>query len=126
MIFFDGEWGGKTYRFFAQRDKDRLWIHFAGRTWVFRPPAVKSSSLEPVPALKDQTQLVSPLTGRLQSLFVKKGDQVVKGQALLVISAMKMEYSLRAEGPGAVEGVFCSVLQTVQEGQKLIAIQYKK
>ena len=123
MIFFDEEWKGRRYRFFAQRGEDGLWIHFAGKTNFWQASHPKKSSPSAT-AFKNRTEIISPLPGRIQRLFVKKGDRVATGQSLLALSAMKMEYSLRAEGPGHVETLYCTVGQIVGEGQKLIKIKY--
>jgi biotin carboxyl carrier protein len=43
-----------------------------------------------------------PMPGRVVKLFVREGEQVTKGQPLLVVEAMKMEHTLKAPCDGAV------------------------
>ena len=121
MKFLEKEWKGRSYSLYAQREGHLLWIHYRGRTWCWRKkkPRPKPSSQ----SLK-QSLLQASLPGRIQKLFVKKGDKVKRGQTLLILSAMKIEYSFKAEGEGQVEELFCSPHQTVTEGQKLIKIKY--
>jgi glutaconyl-CoA/methylmalonyl-CoA decarboxylase subunit gamma len=47
----------------------------------------------------------APLPGNVLQVFVKPGDQVAKGDKLLVYEAMKMENVLYAEKSGAVQAV---------------------
>ena len=49
--------------------------------------------------------LICPMPGLLVSLNVAEGDEVVAGQPLAVIEAMKMENILRAEKSGTVSKV---------------------
>ena len=70
--------------------------------------------------------IVSPMPGRIVSVKVKAGDAVAKGQALLILEAMKMEHTLTApfdgkvaalsaqEGAQAVEGTVLAMIEAVK------------
>jgi 3-methylcrotonyl-CoA carboxylase alpha subunit len=45
---------------------------------------------------------------------------VAKGEALLVMEAMKMEHTLRAPAAGRVSGFRCQVGEQVKEGSALV------
>jgi 3-methylcrotonyl-CoA carboxylase alpha subunit len=62
----------------------------------------------------------SPLPGKIIDLRVKVGDSVSKGQALLVLEAMKMEHTLAAPADGKVKSVRCTVGEQVAEGAELV------
>ena len=64
----------------------------------------------------------SPMTGRMVSLKVSKGDKVQKGQVLCVIEAMKMENEISATKAGVVKEVLVSVGSPVSEGDPLVVI----
>lgn len=122
MKFLDKEWKGKNYKLYAQSDKDSLWIHYQGRTWLWK--SQKSPAKQHKKTGRIQGLIISTLPGRIQKAFVQKGDKVKKGQSLLVLSAMKIEYSFKAGGSGEVENVFCKAGETVPEGHELIKIKY--
>lgn len=122
MKFLNKEWKGKCYKLYAQRDKNSLWIHYQGQTWVWKNP--KLSYNRQNQPLKRQGLISATLPGRIQKTFVKKGDKVKRGQNLLILSAMKIEYSFKAEGEGQVEELFCEPGQTVKSGQELIKVEY--
>ena len=107
-----------------QRDEDSLWIHFKGQTWLWR--SQKPSQKEKKSTLKSQGLIKSTLPGRIQKVFVKKGDKVKSGQNLLTLLAMKMEYSFKAEGEGEIEDIFCSEGQNVDSDKKLIRVCFEE
>jgi biotin carboxyl carrier protein len=64
----------------------------------------------------------APMTGRMVSIKVSKGDNVQKGQVLCVIEAMKMENEISATRAGVVKEVLVSVGSPVSEGDSLVVI----
>jgi 3-methylcrotonyl-CoA carboxylase alpha subunit len=65
----------------------------------------------------------SPLPGKIIDLKVKPGDSVSKGQALLVLEAMKMEHTLSAPGDGKIKSVRCALGDQVVEGAELVEFE---
>jgi biotin carboxyl carrier protein len=64
----------------------------------------------------------SPMTGKMVSIKVSKGDNVEKGQVLCVIEAMKMENEISATKAGIVKEVLVSVGSPVSEGDPLVVV----
>jgi biotin carboxyl carrier protein len=64
----------------------------------------------------------APMTGRMVSIKVSKGDNVQKGQVLCVIEAMKMENEISTSKAGVVKEVLVSVGSPVSEGDPLVVI----
>ncbi len=62
----------------------------------------------------------APLPGKIIDLRVKAGDTVSKGQALLVLEAMKMEHTLAAPADGKVKSLRYAVGEQVPEGAELV------
>ena len=65
----------------------------------------------------------SPLPGKIIDLKVKAGDSVSKGQALLVLEAMKMEHTLAAPADGKIKSVRYAVGEQVSEGADLVEFE---
>jgi 3-methylcrotonyl-CoA carboxylase alpha subunit len=65
----------------------------------------------------------SPLPGKIIDLRVKAGDTVSKGQALLVLEAMKMEHTLAAPTDGKIKSVRYAVGEQVAEGAELVEFE---
>lgn len=66
------------------------------------------------------TDFRSPLPATISTIFITPGTQVNKGDALLSLEAMKMEYTIKAPFDGEVEDVLCYEGGQVDEGDLLI------
>jgi len=68
------------------------------------------------------TPVTAPLPGTISAIKVKAGDQVKKGDVVVVLEAMKMQNGIEAEADGVVSSVAVSVGQAVSEGDLLVSI----
>jgi propionyl-CoA carboxylase alpha chain len=75
----------------------------------------------PVLPLGSDKEVCSPMYGIVLSVAVQPGQQVNKGDQLLVIEAMKMENEIRAPHDGEIKEVVVRVGQNVQPDQPLIS-----
>ena len=66
--------------------------------------------------------LTAPMPGKIIAIEVKAGEKVKRGQALLVMEAMKMEHTINAGLDGVVENIFFGVGEQVAEGAVLISL----
>lgn len=64
-------------------------------------------------------RVVAYMPGRVVALLVAAGDQVVSGQGLLVLEAMKMQNEIQAELAGTVLRVCVAIGQAVDGGELL-------
>jgi len=64
----------------------------------------------------------APMPGKVVEVLAKSGEQVTKGQAVVVIEAMKMQNELASEIDGSVAEIFVKAGDTVEAGTKLVAI----
>ena len=65
----------------------------------------------------------APMPGLVLEVLIKEGDQVGKGDSLIVLEAMKMENILKAEGSGTVKNILVDKGQAVDKGQGLIEFE---
>lgn len=68
-------------------------------------------------------RIVTPMPGKVIDVLVKQGDIVSKDQPLLVMEAMKMEMTIRADCDGVIEELPVSANDQVADGALLIAIK---
>jgi len=66
--------------------------------------------------------VTAPMTGKIISVKVKKGEQVIAGHVLCIIEAMKMENEITAPKAGTVQEVNVSEGSSVNEGDVLLVI----
>jgi acetyl-CoA carboxylase carboxyltransferase component len=69
------------------------------------------------------TELRSPLQAQVVQWLVSAGDQVRKGDVVVILEAMKMEHEVRAAADGQVRELFFGPGDAVDEGQVLMASQ---
>jgi len=66
--------------------------------------------------------LTAPMPGKIIAIHVKAGDTVKRGDAILVMEAMKMEHTLTAAQDGKVQEVCYSLGEQVAEGVELVVL----
>jgi biotin carboxyl carrier protein len=69
-------------------------------------------------------EIKSPITGRVVSIKVQEGQRVKKGDALAVISAMKMEIILSSPDDAIVERVFKEEGELVNKDEIVIKLSF--
>ena len=73
---------------------------------VRTPRGAELAKLMPIKIAPDTSNLLlCPMPGVIVSVLVEEGDEVMDGQALAVVEAMKMENTLRAEKRGVISKV---------------------
>jgi 3-methylcrotonyl-CoA carboxylase alpha subunit len=68
-------------------------------------------------------RLTAPMPGRVLDVLVAAGARVVRGQALMVLEAMKMEHTIAAPTDGVVARVSYAAGDLVEEGAMLLAFE---
>ncbi|MEV6153653.1 biotin carboxylase N-terminal domain-containing protein [Nonomuraea sp. NPDC052129] len=101
--------------------------HYDGKVCVDSPSG--SVELTPVPRLPEPVEqvapgsLLAPMPGSVLRVEVEPGERVTKGQAVLVLEAMKMEHQIAAPADGVVSGVHVEKGQQVEAGAMLAIIR---
>lgn len=64
----------------------------------------------------------SPLPGTILDIYVKEGDEVKRGDKVLMLEAMKMENNIEADKDGKIVTIHKQKGDSVMEGDTLITI----
>lgn len=67
-------------------------------------------------------QMTSPMPGKILKVFVKEGDQVEVGAPILIMEAMKMEHTIKANKDGKIEKILFKEGDQVTGGVELVKI----
>lgn len=102
------------------RDGDRLHVFHDGGHWqlAIYDPLAAAESHEGASG-----GLTAPMPGKVTALHVKAGDAVKRGQALVVVEAMKMEHTIHAPADGTVGEIRFVPGDQVSEGEVLIVVE---
>jgi len=65
----------------------------------------------------------APMPGKVVAVLVREDQEVVEGQGLVVVEAMKMENELRAPRPGRVKNLTIEVGAAVESGVSLCVVE---
>ena len=84
--------------------------------------AARPAAAAPAPAALDGTPLTAPMPGLIIKYDVAVGAQVKKGDAIVVLEAMKMENSLTAPCDGTVKALPCKAGDSVAKDAVLAVI----
>ncbi|MCS0028623.1 acetyl/propionyl/methylcrotonyl-CoA carboxylase subunit alpha [Vibrio alginolyticus] len=104
------------YTFNALSDEQKTTLFYLGqqRTFAHQPNFDSAKDVD------DELSPTAPLNGVISAVMVNKGDKVAAGDPLLVLEAMKMEYTITAPVAATVDEVFYQHGDQVQHGSILL------
>lgn len=114
-------WQEQDLRAEAELVNGVWWIHAEGEMFRFDPREGRARRQRG--AAGDGGGLIAPMPGKITKILKNSGESVERGDAVLVMEAMKMEYTLKADVTGVVAEVSCAVGDQVALGQALATIQ---
>jgi biotin carboxyl carrier protein len=74
-------------------------------------------------AMKKAEPVKAPMPGMVLKILVTPGQQINKGDGLVILEAMKMENILKATGPATVKAIKVSERVAVEKGTILIELE---
>lgn len=113
---------GVDHKAQAQLIKGTLWVHHNGRVFTM-DAATGKKSRKKAGAGGSSDNVIAPMPGKITKILLSPGSSVNSGQAVLVMEAMKMEYTLKAEIAGTIESLNCTVGDQVALGKSLVRIK---
>lgn len=108
----------KYFRIKAEEWNNRIWFHFNGRIFAIDKQLVKKvSTFKEKQEIVEQKLVLSPMPGQIVKVFVTPGMEVKENQTLVILSSMKMEYTIKSTVEATVKFV------RVKEGEQVAAHQ---
>jgi biotin carboxyl carrier protein len=115
---------GRSYELGLERIEAGYRVCFPGDTLdVELQDATRDAHARPRGLPTGPARVVAPMPGRVVRIFVKQGDNVVEGQGLVVMEAMKMENEIRAPRPGRIRDVAVCEGQAVDGAAPLVVVE---
>ncbi|AUN33450.1 urea carboxylase [Niveispirillum cyanobacteriorum] len=85
--------------------------------------AVIAAEADAAPAVADENAIQADISGNVWKVLVEVGQQVEPGQTLVVLEAMKMEFTIQARCAGRVGAVHCRAGRSVTAGDALLSME---
>jgi acetyl/propionyl-CoA carboxylase alpha subunit len=120
------DYNGQSFEAYYAFDGKTLWYKVAGATHAKLIESADARSRRSTRAqgnVKDTGAVLAPMPGRVIKVAVEAGREVLAGDVLVVMEAMKMEYILKAPRAGRVTQVKCQASQQVELGQLLVQFE---
>ncbi|MDA1475678.1 pyruvate carboxylase [Bacillus changyiensis] len=94
------------------------------REVIIRDESIKSSVHQNMKADRSNpNHIAASMPGTVMKLLVEKGDQVKKGDHLMVNEAMKMETTVQAPFAGTIENIYVKNGEAIETGDLLIEMK---
>ncbi|WP_396635987.1 biotin/lipoyl-containing protein [Maribacter sp. R77961] len=74
-------------------------------------------------AFQKAKDIKAPMPGLIMNVLVEVGQEIEEGTPLLVLSAMKMENQILAQGAGTIKAIEVNVGDAVDKGQLIIEME---
>ena len=116
---------GKAFTvYFADADGER-YFSIEGEQFCIQEAKSESitASEADSSAVAEAPVATSPMPGKVVKLLVKEGDEVEKGQGLVIVEAMKMENEIKSPVKGVVEKVNFKPGDLVDAAQPIVEIK---
>jgi biotin carboxyl carrier protein len=113
--------GGKHHLGTLAVGKEGYQVSLGGQT--FEVAAMTQHLSRRASVREAQTSITPPMPGQVIKILVEEGASVIKGQVVVVISAMKMESNLLAPYAGKVKAITTKLGAQVSPGEVLMQIQ---
>ncbi|MCP3869029.1 MAG: acetyl/propionyl/methylcrotonyl-CoA carboxylase subunit alpha [Gammaproteobacteria bacterium] len=111
---------GRRLKAAVVRHGHELTILYQGKSWQLTSYDPRLDAME---GESDAGGLVAPMPGSVVAINVVQGDEVQKGELLMVLEAMKMEHSITAPNDGVITEIRFGVGDQVEEGDALLDLE---
>lgn len=101
------------------RNGHQIWLACEGETWAYEDATL----VPPAAGIEGgDGRIMASMDGKILAVDVSVGDEVTKGQNILVLEAMKMEFQVQSAVDGVVEEVNVAMGDQVKARQLMVAI----
>ena len=105
---------------YAAGTADSRWVFLDGQVYVLN---VSTASGARTRRTDEHTALAAPMPATVVTINVQPGQRVSKGDALILLEAMKMELPIKAPRDASVKAIACGPGDLVQPGVPLLELE---
>jgi pyruvate carboxylase subunit B len=120
--------GERSHRILASRNGTEEWVlHLSGRQLRAQVVDERTRAIRRLAGAREGAggprALRAPMPGLVVKVETAEGEEVVAGQGLIIVEAMKMENELKSEGAGRVSRVHVEPGEAVDKDQVLVEFE---
>jgi biotin carboxyl carrier protein len=118
---------GQSHEAYVYAAGDEWQVLLLGRQYAVkvedeREKRLRSSSTGGKVQESGEFQLKAPMPGMVVAIPVSEGQQIEKGQVLVILESMKMQNELKSPHAGTVERIKVKAGETVEQRQSLLSV----
>ena len=116
---------GKAFTVYLAEADGKRYFSIGGEQFCIQEAKSESvqASAHDSSAIAEAPVAASPMPGKVVKLLVKEGEEVEKGQGLVIVEAMKMENEIKSPVKGTVEKVNFQPGDLVDAAQPIVEIK---
>lgn len=118
--------GGKSYEAYVSPDDEQWEVLLRGRLYQAEVQDEREKRLRSAggagAAEGGEFQMKAPMPGLVVAIPVEEGQQVKKGQVLLILESMKMQNELKSPRDGHIQRIKVKAGETVEQKQTLLSV----
>ncbi|MCL4274247.1 MAG: acetyl-CoA carboxylase biotin carboxyl carrier protein subunit [Anaerolineales bacterium] len=118
---------GKSYESFVYQGEEDWEVLLRGRQFQVKVEDEREKRLRAAAgggvAEGGEFHLKAPMPGLVVTVLVEEGQQVKKGQVLLILESMKMQNELKAPRDGTVDRIRVKAGESVEQKQTMLSVQ---
>lgn len=118
---------GKSYESYVYQNEEEWEVLLRGRQYQVRVEDEREKRLKAAAgggvAEGGELHLKAPMPGLVVVIPITEGQEVKKGQVLIILESMKMQNELKSPRDGVVERVRVKPGESVEQKQTLLSIQ---
>ncbi|PHS19272.1 MAG: 3-methylcrotonyl-CoA carboxylase [Kangiella sp.] len=110
--------GQKSRVIISKKDNDIV-VFKNSMSWSFQIKDNKKSVVEQ----EESSNLTAPMPGTVIEVMIEVGQEIEKGQPIVIMEAMKMEHTIKAHKSLVITDVLYAVGDLVEDGAELVAFE---
>lgn len=114
---------GRTVALRTARAGGRIWVHVGGSVFVFEEAGGADEMVRGGSGAAGGDSVVSAMPGLLVKVLVELGQEVARGEPLVIVEAMKMETPLLSPAAGRVKKIHYEKGALVEAGKPIVEIE---
>jgi len=118
--------GTQSYEVYVERREGTYYVIIQGDRYAVE---VEDARLKQLKAMSRQEHavhgtatVIAPMPGLVVRVMVEAGEEVMEGQGVAILEAMKMENEIRSPRAGIIQSVLVSGGKTVNQGDALVVV----